>query len=193
MTSESLQLAGGKSLQNRRGSWILQPDGITVDVEIAGQLATVTNADGRAITREILRDQTPGKRPPANTLPAGRPGVAAGAPGRWQTFNEFVDVIGPELTLAEREVWHVMFRHARGGVVETTARNMATACRINKATVARAHAHLEAVGLIWPIWKSLDRSRPSKYGINPRPAACLAKLEALRTRRSQRRRPRRLH
>jgi len=115
-------------------------------------------------------------------LPATAPakastGKAASPAGdRWQTCNQFVDVIAPWLTLAERAVWFVLFRHARGGVVETTARTLATAADIDKETASLALKAFEAVGLVWPIWKSTDRSRSSKYGMHHRPGECLAKV-----------------
>jgi predicted transcriptional regulator len=74
-----------------------------------------------------------------------------------------------------------MFRHARGGVVETTARRLATACRIDKATVVRAQRRLEAAGIILTNWKSMENGRPSKYGMHARPADCLAKLLSRRS------------
>jgi hypothetical protein len=177
MKAEPLQLPDGRTLQERRGSWILQPDGITVTVERAGELVRVADPDsGRVIVE--AEPVAPG---PAAKPAGGKPAATPAAPGRWQTFNQFVDVIGPELTLAEREVWHVMFRHARGGVVETTARRLATACRIDKATVVRAQRRLEAAGLIRTRWKSIDKARPSKYALDPSPAACLPKLLSRRS------------
>jgi len=106
--------------------------------------------------------------------PTAKPASPAG--DRWQTFNGFVDVIAPRLTLAERAVWLVLFRHARGCVVETTARTLATAADIDKETASLALKAFEAVGLVWPIWKSTDRSRSSKYGMHHRPGECLAKV-----------------
>lgn len=180
MTSEHYDLTGGRKLLKRRQGYILQPDGITVAVQEVGGLVRVTDPD----TGKVLIEAAPIDAPRTPQERRGKPrahGAAPGQSGRWQTLNEFVDVIGPELTLAEREVWHVMFRHARGGVVETTARRLATACRIDKATVVRAHARLEAIGLIRTIWRSTDRSRASKYALNPSPAACLPKLLARRS------------
>jgi hypothetical protein len=29
---------------------------------------------------------------------------------------------------------------------------------------------------VWPIWKSSDKSKASKYGIHPNPAACLSRV-----------------
>ena len=95
---------------------------------------------------------------------------------RWATYNAFVDVIAPRLTLAERAVWHVMFRHARDGRCETTARQLAAAANVSTSTAQAALARLDRVGLVWPIWKSTDKSKPSKYGMHPRPAECLPRL-----------------
>ncbi len=94
----------------------------------------------------------------------------------WRAYTQFVDVIGPRLTLAEREVWHVMLRRSSKWVCETTARTMATAANIDKGTASKAFATLEAIGLIWTIWKSTDNTKPSSYGLHPQPSECLAKL-----------------
>lgn len=96
--------------------------------------------------------------------------------GRWITFNTFMDVIAPRLTLAERAVWLVMFRHARGGVCETTVRMLATAAAVSRSTAEAALRRLVASELVWAIWKSPDKSRASKYGIHGSPAACLHRL-----------------
>ncbi len=95
---------------------------------------------------------------------------------RWTTFNTFVDLIAPRLTLAERAVWLLMFRHARNGQCETTARSLAAAANISISTAQLALNRLHGAGLVWPIWKSKDRAKASKYGIHPRPADCLPRL-----------------
>ena len=116
--------------------------------------------------------------PNGNGKPAkGHPKAAQKADaGRWRTLNEFVDLIGPHLTLAEKAVWVVLFRHARNGVCETTARMLATAAGVSVSTAQRALERLHRAGLIWPIWKSKDRSKASKYGIHPRPNVCLSNV-----------------
>lgn len=93
---------------------------------------------------------------------------------RWRAFNSFMDVIAPRLTLAERAVWLVMFRHARNGVVQTSERQLATAADIDKATAGRALRRLTALRLTWPIRKSTNKAMQSQYAIHPNPAACLA-------------------
>lgn len=95
---------------------------------------------------------------------------------RWAAYNAFVDDIAPRLTLAERAVWHVMFRHARNGRVETTVRMLANAAAVSRSTAEAALRRLVASGLVWAIWKSPDKSKASKYGIHGNPAACLPRL-----------------
>lgn len=116
---------------------------------------------------------------PATATPAyGTSNRAAAATkgDRWRAYNAFVDVISPRMTLAERAVWHVMFRHARGWVCETTVRNVAHSAAVSRSTAEAAMHRLVTSGLVWAIWKSSDKSKPSKYGIHPNPEACLAKV-----------------
>jgi len=80
------------------------------------------------------------------------------------------------LSLAERAVWHIMFRHARNGVCETTVRLLASAADISPTTAQAALSRLHRAGLVWPIWKSKDKAKASKYGIHSSPADCLARL-----------------
>ena len=96
--------------------------------------------------------------------------------GRWITFNTFMDVIAPRLTLAERAVWLVMFRHARGGVCETTVRMLATAAGVSRSTAEAAVQQLVTSGLVWAIWKSRDKGKASKYGIHANPDRCVHRL-----------------
>jgi hypothetical protein len=96
--------------------------------------------------------------------------------GRWQTLNQFIDTIFPHLSLAERTVWMLMFRHARDGVCETTVRLLAQGATISRSTAETALAKLERYGLVWTIWKSRDKSKGSRFGIHPNPAQCLPKL-----------------
>lgn len=96
--------------------------------------------------------------------------------GRWATYNQFIDTIAPSLTLAERAVWHVMFRHARNGTCETSVRMLATAAKVSRSTAEAGLHRLVACGVVWPIWKSHDKSKASKYGMHPAPAACLSRV-----------------
>lgn len=122
----------------------------------------------------------------------GRPRVAEPKAGkrqspesadRWRTLNEFVDTIAPRLTLPERAVWLVMFRYARGGTCETSERAIANLASIDKATAGRALRQLVHLRLVWPVFKSSSKGSASKYGVHPRPSACLAAAIAMDERR----------
>jgi DNA-binding transcriptional regulator YhcF (GntR family) len=87
-----------------------------------------------------------------------------------------MDVIAPHLTLAERAVWLIMFRHARGGTCETTVRMLAAGAGIGRATAERALRELTKAGLVRAVWKSCDKSKASKYAMHPHPHQCLGNL-----------------
>lgn len=95
---------------------------------------------------------------------------------RWNAYNSFVDLISPHLPLSDRAIWHVMFRHARDGVCETTVRTIAQAAAVSRSTAEAGLRRLVASGLVWAIWKSKDRAKASKYGIHPKPSECLPRL-----------------
>jgi hypothetical protein len=143
--------------------------------------AHLTDLDRRQAERVA---QSKAARGEASTTPGDDSQAAANAEpqpkprngDRWATYNAFIDHIAPRLTLAERAVWHVMFRHARDGKCETTARQLAVAANISASTAQLALNRLHWAGLVWPIWKSKDRAKASKYGIHPRPAECLPRL-----------------
>jgi hypothetical protein len=118
--------------------------------------------------------------PPADSqAKAGQPTASASDKpqprkgDRWATLNTFVDVIAPRLTLAERAVWLVMFRYSRSGVCDTSERAIATQAAIDKASAGRALRRLVELRLVWPVFKSNRKGTSSRYGIHPRPAACL--------------------
>ncbi len=105
----------------------------------------------------------------------GGPARPSGRSGdRWTAFNSFTDVIAPRLTLAERAVWYVMFRHARNGVCQTSERSIATQANIDKATAGRALRGLVELKLVWHIHLSRSKDQASKYGMRPDPSARLA-------------------
>jgi len=93
---------------------------------------------------------------------------------RWQTFNAFMDVIAPRLTLAERAVWILMFRHARNGTCDISERAIATQANIDKATAGKALRQLVALKLVWVVFKSTSKEKSSRYGLQPSPADRLA-------------------
>lgn len=111
---------------------------------------------------------------PATTADPHQPATRKG--DRWATFNAFMDVIAPRLTLAERAVWLLMFRHARGGTCETSVRMLAAGAAIGRATAERALRQLSEYGLVRAVWKSRDKSRASKYAVHPQPDRCIGNL-----------------
>lgn len=141
-------------------------------------MVPVTDMDRRQAERRAQNKAASGPVPDAGkpTAPSKAQQPAARKSDRWATYNAFVDVIAPRLTLAERAVWHIMFRHARNGVCETTARLLASAADISPTTAQAALSRLHRAGLVWPIWKSKDKAKASRYGIHSSPAACLARL-----------------
>jgi len=95
---------------------------------------------------------------------------------RWATLNQFVDLIAPRLTLAECAVWLLLYRHARGGIVETSVRLVASQAAVSRPTAERALNRLCRAGLIRPVWKSRSRGSGSKYSLNHQPHECLQRL-----------------
>jgi predicted transcriptional regulator len=93
---------------------------------------------------------------------------------RWQTLNQFVDVVAPAITKTEVLVWMLLFRHATNGTVETSERRIATALQLTKTSAGRALRGLTAAGLVWPIYRSTTKAASSKYGVHPNPAVCMA-------------------
>ncbi len=106
--------------------------------------------------------------------PKPKPAASPRKGDRWQTLNQFVDVIAPHLSGAERWVWFFMFRHARGGIAELSERGLAKAAGLNKDTAGEAVRRLVALGLVWEVFKSGAPGAASKYGIHPTPASKLA-------------------
>ncbi len=132
-------------------------------------------ANARRHRARRAADQTASGNAGNGRKPTAQPGAKARSRkgDRWAALNTFVDVIAPRLTLVERAVWVVMFRYARGGVCETSERGMATQAGIDKASAGRALRRLEDVGLIWTVFKSHSKGASSRYGVHPRPEACL--------------------
>lgn len=125
-------------------------------------------------------------REPSQSPKADKPKAvkaSRGSVARWVTFNTFVDVIAPRLSLPERSVWLVMFRHSRSGVCDTSERRLSEQVRIDKATAGRALRLLVGLGLVWPVFKSSSKGEASRYGLQPRPEACLAAVMAMDERR----------
>ena len=118
-------------------------------------------------------------RKPADRRPQPRQADA----GRWRTLNTFVDVIAPNLLMADRAAWLVLFRYTRNGTVDTSERQLATAAGIDKVTAGRALRRLVQLRLVWPIKVSKSKGSASRYGLHPNPEKCLGAVLADRDRR----------
>jgi len=94
---------------------------------------------------------------------------------RWQTLNQFVDLVAPVIAKNEVLVWLLLFRHSRNGTVETSERRIAAALRLTRTSAGRALRGLTAGGFVWPIYRSTSKGACSKYGLHPNPAACIAR------------------
>ena len=136
----------------------------------------------RAGKRKQLSERTSGATPAAASSSSSTAAASPAAQNqkattptdgkrqRWQTFNAFMDNIAPRLTLAERTVWVVMFRHARNGTCDTSERAIATQASIDKATAGKALRQLVALELVWVVFKSTHKESLSRYGVHPSPA-----------------------
>jgi hypothetical protein len=136
---------------------------------------------GAAPAAEGSSSSTAAASPPAQNQKATMP---TNGKGRWLTFNAFMDNIAPRLTLAERTVWLVMFRHARNGTCVISERAIARHANIDKATAGKALRQLVALRLVWVVFKSTHKESLSRYGVHPSPAdrqAAVIKLHDHRT------------
>lgn len=121
------------------------------------------------------------KRAASTNADGNQPACPAGAGARpkgdrWATLNQFVDLISPHLSLAERAVWLVMFRFTKNSVCAMTARRLANVANIGKNSASRSLKTLIATGLVRVIELSTDKGAPSRYSLNPQPGQCLAKV-----------------
>ncbi len=173
MIANRIALASGKYVtEERAGCYVLQPDGWAVRMSTVGQRVTLTDPETEKVVHESEIADGAQRKKPTNRAQKTTPPIA----GRWSTLNEFVDVISPVITKTESLVWVLLFRHARGAVVETSERQIATALQLKKFSAGRALRGLVSAGLIWPIHKSNTKAASSKYGIHPKPSECLARI-----------------
>jgi len=186
MTTTTLPLPDGSELRDLRdrGGQLFGIDSQThrtaTYLEDAAGGGRLVDSAGTEI-RRVSAAAPAAARPTGGSKRASKRTKADGQDrGRWQTFNQFIDSIAPRLSLAERVVWLLMFRHARDGACDTTVRLLAQGATISRSTAETALAKLERYGLVWTIWKSRDKSKASRFGLHPTPSSCLPKLIALK-------------
>jgi len=189
MTPTTITLPDGSRLERvtDRGGRLF---GVDSDTHRTATFDGDASAGGRLVDADgnLVRDVTPQPTAASEAVPGGnRPrGRSAGnrpLGERWATYNQFIDVIAPRLTLAERAVWHVMFRHTRGGTCQTSERAIAEQAGIDKATAGRALRQLVRLRLVWAVFKSTSKGSPSLYGMHPQPAKCLPATLAMHDKR----------
>jgi hypothetical protein len=139
-----IHLTGGtQTLQKRRGSWILQPDGRAVEVQLDGQSVTITDPDtGRQM------NTTMAAKPASHQRRRGRPRQAAPTGDRWAAINEFIDVTMRTLGEAEARVWLVLFRDVRDGLARAGMTDIANRAGLTRRGVTKAIASLKVRGLV---------------------------------------------
>jgi hypothetical protein len=146
----------------------------------ARQTLTGEEASRNMARSQAARRKSEGSKSVDGQASKPKPGKASReSVSRWGTFNTFMDVIAPRLSLPERSVWLVMFRYARAGVCKVSERRLAEQVGIDKATAGRALRQLVELRLVWPVFKSSSKGSESRYGVHPQPEACLAAAIAL--------------
>jgi hypothetical protein len=151
---------------------------LDLDARYRAKVAAEREAAGLAAAPGVADAAEPGAGDMAKK-PKPKPATSPRKGDRWQTLNQFVDVIAPHLSGAEVRVWLFMFRHARGGMVELSERAMAKAVGVSKETAGIALRRLVAAGLVWEVFKSGFAGAASKYGLRPNPASKLATVEGM--------------
>ncbi len=181
MKRSTITLADGRTLRpaERAHVWYLD-DGTTARAEITGDHVRLfvpgsggaELADGRIV-------QAPEPQPAvAATGRETKPGAKNKDRRRWVTFNTFVDRVARHLDDAEAAVWFVIFRWTQDDTADIRISDIAA--RIGKSTrsVQRAVDRLAGVGLIERLKRGTRQGGPSRYRLDPDPAAALPKLQA---------------
>lgn len=92
---------------------------------------------------------------------------------RWATLNAFVDVVLRHLSPTEGRVWLILFRDARGDLVDASQRDLGRRAACGQKAAWRAMTYLRRVGLVEPVTLSRARNTASRYRLNPHPERCL--------------------
>jgi hypothetical protein len=169
VTADTIQLVDGRRLTQRRGSWRLDPPGMTVAVELAAGLVRLTDPDNG----QVLEDQLPVSdkcRPltkPARRAKAGA--RTAGEAGRWAMLNEFIDTTIRTIGEAEGRVWLVLFRDVRGGLARTGMTDIATRTGMTRRAVVKAIASLKRCGLVEVATRGSVNGSTNSYRIHAAP------------------------
>ena len=197
-----IQLGNGTWLDRRPdGLFLWQPEERVVRATVNNGEVTITTDGPRLEVLEVVHVVAAATARPAGIekvkgataeMPAVQTGRSDDAK-RWDTLNQFEDVIAPHLTTAEQSVWHHLFRHCRGGATKSSARDMALNRGIDLKTASKALAHVIAVGLVGYVFKSAHKGERSVFWLHLHPAerreACVAAAAPRKAKQKQRRPP----
>lgn len=159
MIEQTIHLATGRSLQKRRGSWVLQPDGRTVEITVEGQNVTITDPDSGRVINDRLNQQQADPLQAHSTKPTRSSADAS----RWATLNAFVDTAMADLSRAELAVWLVLYRDVREGAARTGMDDIARRAGCHRGSVVRAVQSLQARGLIRLVRRGRKNGGTSVY------------------------------
>lgn len=171
MKATPLQLPNGRTLEERRGAWIIKPPGITVAVVRAAGEILVTDPDTGSVVYQ-------------GPVAAGAAGKGTGQGKkerdrrRWVTLNTFVDRVARHLEPIEAAVWLVMFRFTQDDTAEVRVADIAARIGKTARSVQRAIDMLTDAGLIERIKRGTRQGGPSRYRLEPDPAATIPRLQA---------------
>ncbi len=147
MKAAPLELPDGRTLHKRRGAWMVHPDGMTVEVARTAAGIRVTDPYSGKVVHDGPLAARAATSKPAATKPAATKPAPAGA-GRWQTYNEFVDVTMRELSEAELRVWLILFRDVRDGLARAGMSDIARRAGLSRRGVVKAVGGLKKRRLI---------------------------------------------
>ncbi len=88
---------------------------------------------------------------------------------RWQTLNQFVDVVLRDLSGGEAAVWLVLFRDARNGKATTAITDLATRCGMSRRGITKALALLKEKRLVAVIRRGSAAGAPNVYAVRGGP------------------------
>lgn len=172
MTGDSLELPGGRTLHKRRGAWILQPDGITVKVEQAGDELRVMDPDTDELVYAgpVAAEAAPEA---AHTKPVK---ASPGSQSKWHTYNDFIDGVAPSLDPVESLVWFHIFRRmdAATGLAQMALAALADRLGRSERTVIRAVDKLLRLGVLERVTRGSRQGGGSVYRVVARPSAAVA-------------------
>ena len=88
---------------------------------------------------------------------------------RWQTLNQFVDLVLRDLSGGEVAVWLVLFRDARDGKARTGITDLATRCGMSRRGITKALALLKEKRLVEVIRRGSAAGAPNVYAVRGAP------------------------